>query len=190
MTKKKEIKSRKNWVYYMVAVLLVAAVITGLCLASCEREPIIGYDPPTPQEWLDELEAEKNRTDTDFLRTYDLDGIWRDSATGKLYQVYMGHIFELNKLDAGIDDYYLLGTMVAVQNMEKTEAEHLSSSGGNERVSGDEYQIYYNIYGIDESEGTIKIVDAETIKTVTKSGKEFTYRFVEEKDGWPEGFRE
>lgn len=31
--------------------------------------------------------------------------------------------------------------------------------------------------------------DNDTIKTVTKQGKEFSYDFVEARDSWPEGFR-
>lgn len=179
----------KKYIYCIIAILVACAVIAAICFTSCEKKEIIGYDPPTPQEWLDELEAEKNRSDTDVFRTYDMDGIWRDRATGQLYQVYMGHIFKLDKIDAGINDYYLFGTMVTIQNMLKTEAEELNENGGNSRMPGDKYQIYFNVADTQETEGTLVIVDDDTIKTVTKEGSEFIYDFLEASNDWPEGYR-
>ena len=182
--------SNKNMKKYIYCIVVVLTICAAMCLTSCEKKEIVGYDPPTPQEWLDELEAEKNREDTDVFRTYDLDGIWRDSATGQLYQVYMGHIFKLDKIDAGIEDYSLFGTMVAMQNMLKTEAEEMdTSNGGNARVPGEEYDIYFSVPTSQEGEGTLIMVDEKTVKTVTKSGKEFTYKFIQACDSWPEGFR-
>jgi len=183
-------KNTKKYIYCIIAVAVACAVIAAICFASCEKKEIIGYDPPTPQEWLDEIEAEKNRPDTEVFRTYDMDGIWRDKATGQLYQVYMGHIFTLDKIDAKMGDYSLFGTMVAMQNMLKTEAEEINTnSGGNVRNPGDEYQIYFSAPTTEESEGTLIMIDADTVKTVTKSGEEFSYEFVQACDGWPEGYR-
>ncbi len=182
-------KNAKKYIYCIIAVLVACAAIAAICFTSCEKKEIVGYDPPTPQEWLDELEAEKNRTDEDFMRTYYLDGIWRDQGSGQLYHVYSGHIFEINSVDYEFGDYYLKGTMVAIQNMEKTRAEALRSGEGGAREAGDEYQLHLNMEGFDGGEAVVKIVDADTVKTVLSSGKEIVYNFVEARDGWPEGYR-
>ena len=167
---------------------LFIALIATVSFTACEKEPVIGYQPEIPQEWIDEAEKEKNNPYTELVRTADFDGIWQNEATGEYYHFYSGHVFLLDKLDAGVDEYQLWGTAVAVQTVEKEIAANYDIEAENEIKADDVFTMYFNPAYTSTTDGTTNLIGENRTKTVTAEGKEYIFKLVREVDEWPEGY--
>lgn len=169
-------------------IVLIMVVIAALSFAACEKEPIIGYQAEIPQEWIDEEEAEKNNPYTELNRTADLDGIWQNEATGKYYQLYNGHIFALDRIDAQEDEYDWWGTVVAVQKVKKEVAAEYNAEAENELKNEENFSLFFSANYTETAGGNTTMIGSGRTKTVLDDGKEYTFKFIKAVDDWPKGF--
>ena len=151
---------------------LFIAIMTIFSFAACEKKQIIGYEPEISQEWIEEMEKYEN---TEVVVTTEFDGIWQNERTGKYYHFYNGHLFELDKVDAGADEYSLWGTVVVFHPTQKELEEKV-------------FSVHYNLRDIQTADGTTTLIDEDRTKTVTVDGKERIFRFVQDVYDWPEGY--
>ena len=163
-----------------IIVLLLAAA-AAVSFTACKK------DPEIPPEWAEETEKAANSPIKEVNRTTDFDGVWKSETTGDYYYFYNGHIFLMDNSDSGENEYYLWGTTVIIQSVEKEKAEEYET--GNKKLeAGEEFAQHYNSQMVIPVEATTTVITENKVKTVTANGDEFVYTFVESVDDWPAGY--
>lgn len=174
-------KLSKKQIYIIVAVAVVIVAV-GVYLGIMLKAPAIGYQPDIPQEWFDQIEAEKNSPTVKFVRTYDLHGVWRNCSTGEYFNVSNnGSIYKVNSPDDEVD--YLddtWGSVLAEQIIDRKIAENLLLGGGNALAAGDKYTLIINSMYTDIYDVTAEIIDGKTVKSITSEGNELIFERVQE----------
>ena len=179
---KKESKKKlsKKQIYIIVAIAVVIVAI-GVYLGIMLKAPVIGYQPDIPQEWYEQIEAEKNSPTVTFVRTYDLHGVWRQRGTGEYYNVSNnGTIYKVNRPDDETENLDPWGSLLAEQIIDRKIAENLLRGGGNALVAGDKYTLLINSMYTDIYNATAEIIDEKTVKTITSEGDELIFERVRE----------
>ena len=106
---KKKLSKKQTYIFVAIAVVVIAVIAyLGIML----KKPVIGYQPDIPQEWYEQIEAEKNSPTVTFVRTYDLHGVWKQRGTGKYYNVNTnGNIYDVNTPDEEPNEFGQWGTV-------------------------------------------------------------------------------